>query len=197
MGPGAEGSTLPPDVELWLVRHGETGWSRDGKHTSTTDVPLTARGEDQARAVAEQMRGVGFDLVLTSPLGRARRTAGLAGFPDAVPDEDLVEWRYGDYEGVTTAQIRERVPGWTVWTHPCPNGEAPDAVARRLDRVVDRVREQHGRVLVFGHGHASRALAARWVDLPVRDGRIFVLGTATVSALGSEHGAPAVLRWNA
>lgn len=184
-------------AELWLVRHGETRWSSAGKHTSTTDLPLTDDGEDQARSLAPRLAGTGFDLVLTSPLDRARRTAELAGFPDAVPDDDLAEWRYGDYEGMTTPQIRERVPGWTVWSHPCPGGESAAQVAARLDRVVHRVCGHGGRALVFGHGHASRVLAARWLGLAAEQGRLLVLGTATLSTLGHEHEEPAVLRWNA
>jgi probable phosphoglycerate mutase len=183
-------------TELWVVRHGETEWSAAGRHTSTTDVPLTAAGEQAARAVGERLRGTRFDLVLTSPRIRARQTAALAGFPDAEVDADLAEWSYGDYEGVTTAQIRETVPGWTVWTHPCPGGEDAGQVGERLDRVVARVRRHGGRVLVVGHGHASRVLAARWLDQPVVEGRNFYLDTATVSVLGFEHESPVVARWN-
>ena len=183
-------------TELWVVRHGETEWSASGRHTSTTDVPLTPAGEQAARAVGERLRGIAFDLVLTSPRSRARRTAALAGFPDPEVDEDLAEWAYGDYEGVTTAEIRQTVPGWTVWTHPCPGGEDAEQVGRRLDRVVARVRAHGGRVLVVGHGHASRVLAARWLDQPVTEGRFFRLDTATVSVLGYEHESPVVTRWN-
>src|SRR3954447_26714223 len=124
--------------DVWLVRHGETEWSRDGRHTGSTDLPLTSEGEAAARALAPRLAGETFALVLTSPLERARRTAALAGFPDAEVDPDLVEWRYGDYEGVTTDQIRETVPDWTVWTHPCPGGESAEEVSVRLDRVVER-----------------------------------------------------------
>jgi len=185
------------DIELWVVRHGETEWSATGRHTSTTDVPLTPAGEQAARALARRLAGTTFDLVLTSPRERARRTAALAGFPDAEVDDDLSEWAYGDYEGVTTAAIRESVPGWTVWTHPCPGGESAAEVGRRLDRVVARVRTHGGRVLVVGHGHASRVLAARWLDQPVEEGRNFALDTATVSVLGYERETPVVVRWNA
>lgn len=181
---------------MWLVRHGETEWSRDHRHTSTTDLPLLPDGERVAKALAERLAGTEFALVLTSPRQRAQRTAELAGFPDAEVDEDLVEWAYGDYEGVTTEEIRRTVPGWTVWTHPSPGGESPEQVAARLDRVVARVGGAAGPVLVFGHGHALRALAARWLGLPVTDGRLFRLDTATVSVLGHEREAPVVLRWN-
>ena len=182
--------------ELWIVRHGETEWSAGGRHTSTTDVPLTPAGEDAARLVGDRLAGTTFDMVLTSPRQRARRTADLAGFPDAHVEDDLVEWAYGDYEGVTTATIRESVPDWTVWTHPCPGGESAEQVGVRLDRVVAKVRAHGGRVLAFGHGHASRVLAARWLSQPVAEGRLFRLDTATLSVLGYERESPVVARWN-
>lgn len=158
---------------------------------------MTAAGEEQARALTPRLAGTRFDLVLTSPRQRARRTAELAGHPDAVVDEDLREWEYGDYEGLTTPQIRETVPGWTVWSRPSPGGEDAEQVAARLDRVVANVRGRGGRALVFGHGHASRALTMRWLGLPVTDGRMFRLDPATISVLGYEHESPAVSRWNA
>lgn len=182
--------------QVWLVRHGETEWSRDHRHTSVTDIPLTEDGERVARGLAERLRGRDFPLVLTSPRSRARTTAGLAGFPDAEIDEDLVEWGYGDYEGITTEEIRKTVPGWTLWTHGAPGGEPAEEVTRRLDRVVDRVRRADGDVLVFAHGHSLRALAARWLGLPVGEGRLFRLDTATVSVLGHERETPVLLRWN-
>ena len=183
--------------EVWLVRHGETAWSRDHRHTSTTDLPLTDVGVEVAHGLAGRLGAVGFDLVLTSPRQRARRTAELAGFGDrAVVDEDLVEWDYGDYEGITTLEIRETVPGWTVWTHPSPGGETAEQVTERLDRLVGRVRGVPGRVLLFGHGHALRAFTARWIGQPVNEGRNFVLDTATISVLGYERDTPVVLRWN-
>jgi broad specificity phosphatase PhoE len=182
--------------ELWLVRHGETEWSRDGRHTSHSDIPLTDKGVQVARELAGRLAGTAFDLVLTSPRERARRTAELAGFTDVDTDEDLVEWDYGDYEGITTAQIREHDPGWTVWTHPTPGGESAEQVTARLDRVVARVRRHGGRALLFGHGHALRALAARWIEQPVDEGRFLRLDTATVSVLGYERDNPVILRWN-
>jgi broad specificity phosphatase PhoE len=181
---------------VFLVRHGETEWSRSGKHTSVTDLPLTPEGEHVAASLRERLAGESFDLVLTSPRQRARRTAELAGFPDAEIDDDLVEWNYGDYEGITTAEIRETVPGWTVWNDPVPNGETAAEVAARLDRVNARLAAVPGDVLVFGHSHALRGLTARWLELDVTEGRHFVLNTATVSTLGWERGSPAVLRWN-
>ncbi|WP_141014631.1 histidine phosphatase family protein [Nocardioides sambongensis] len=184
------------DVELWLVRHGPTEWSEAGRHTSVTDLPLLPSGEDRARALAGRLAPQRFDLVLSSPRRRARRTAELAGFAEAEVDPDLAEWSYGEYEGLTTAQIREQVPGWTIWTHPAPGGESDVEVAARLDRVVRRARGVR-RTLVFAHGHSLRALAARWLGLPVGDGRLLRLDTATVSALGFERETAVVLRWNA
>ena len=182
--------------EVWLVRHGPTEWSRDHRHTSVTDLPLLPDGEQAAQALAARLADVEFALVLTSPRLRARRTAELAGFPEAEVDDDLTEWAYGDYEGVTTEQIRERVPDWSVWTHPSPGGETAEQVTARLDRVVERLSSVDGRALVFGHGHALRVLAARWLGLPAADGRHFRLDTATVSALGHERENPVLLRWN-
>ena len=181
--------------ELWLCRHGETEWSRDGRHTSTTDLDLTAEGEEVATTLAERLAGTSFDLVLTSPRLRARRTAELAGFDPQV-DDDLVEWAYGDYEGVTTDEIRQTVPGWTVFTHPTPGGESAEEVGVRLDRVVARARDHGGRVLVFGHGHSLRVLAARWLEQDVRDGRHLRLDTARICTLGYERETPVLLRWN-
>jgi broad specificity phosphatase PhoE len=193
-----DGSRSDGDVpEVWLVRHGETEWSRDHRHTSVTDLPLTEVGVRVAAELGARLAGVGFDLVLTSPRLRARHTAELAGFPEAHAEGDLVEWAYGDYEGVTTQEIRETVPDWTVWTHPTPGGETADQVSARLDRVVGRARAQGGRVLLFGHGHALRALAARWIGQPVDEGRFLRLDTATVSVLGYERETPVILRWNA
>ena len=183
-------------TELWLVRHGETEWSRDGKHTSTTDLPLTEHGIEVARGLRPRLADVDFARVLTSPRQRARVTAELAGFADATPDEDLVEWAYGDYEGVTTAEIRTTVPGWTVWSHPVPGGETPEQVSERLDRVIATVRADSGRTLVFAHGHSLRALTARWLEQPVTDGRYYRLDTSTVSVLGYERETPVLLRWN-
>jgi broad specificity phosphatase PhoE len=188
--------SVPDGAQLWLVRHGQTEWSRDGRHTSTTDLPLLPQGEEVARGLRDRLDDTDFSLVLTSPRQRARSTAELAGHHDAVVDADLAEWAYGEYEGVTTAEIRERVPGWTVWTHPCPGGESAEQVEERLDRVVTRLRAAEGPALVFGHGHALRALTARWLGLPVTDGRLFRLDTATVSILGHERESPVVLRWN-
>lgn len=183
--------------DVWLVRHGETEWSRAFRHTSTTDVALTPEGEAAALGLRDRLAGVPFALVLTSPRSRARRTAELAGFAQAQVDEDLAEWGYGDYEGLTTRQIREQVPDWTIWTHSAPGGEAPEHVATRLDRVVSRARAVAGPVLLFGHAHSLRALAARWIGQPPQAGAWLRLDTASVSRLGHERETPVVVRWNA
>lgn len=183
-------------AELWVVRHGQTSWSAEGRHTSTTEAELTDVGVDQARAVAPALADAAFDHVLTSPRARARRTAQLAGFAEAVVDEDLTEWDYGKYEGLTTPQIRESEPDWTVWTHGCPGGESVQDVGQRLDRVVQRVRSAEGRTLVFAHGHSLRVLAALWLGLDVADGRVLEIDTATVGVLGDDRGQPVVRRWN-
>lgn len=189
--------------ELWLVRHGATEWSTAGKHTSVTDLPLLPAGEQGARDLAPRLADVGFDAVLSSPRHRARRTADLAGFPDAVVDDALVEWDYGDYEGVTTEEIRRSVPGWTVWTHPCPGGEDAAAVTARLDGLLARLAaigddaRTGGRVLLFAHGHTLPALTARWLGLPVEQGACFALDTSTISVLGHHREQPVVRRWNA
>ena len=185
-------------AEVVLVRHGETEWSRSGRHTGTTDLELTPAGCAAASALAGVLSAWTFSLVLTSPLRRARDTAGLAGYGDVAEVEPaLVEWTYGDYEGLTTPQIRETVPGWTVWTHPSPGGESAAEIGGRVDGVIARVREVEGPVLLVAHGHVLRVLAARWLGLASREGRSFVLDPATVSVLGWERETPAVRRWNA
>ena len=184
--------------EVWLVRHGETEWSRDGRHTSRTDLPLTAHGEAEARALAPALGGVRFDLVLASPRVRAADTAVLAGYPEAETDADLTEWDYGEYEGLTTPTIRQSAPGWELWTHPTPGGETGEQVAARADRIIARVlAEAPERALLVSHGHFLRALAARWVGRPPRFGRHLLLGTATLSILGWERDNRTLARWNA
>ena len=183
--------------ELWLVRHGETEWTKTLQHTSTTDVPLTDVGEDQARALGARLAGHDFALVLSSPKGRALDTCRLAGLGDRVEtDENLTEWNYGDYEGVTTADIRKDVPGWTVWDGPIPNGETPAEVAARARRVIDRATGADGDVALFAHGHFLRVLTATWLDLPPEGGRLFALGTATISVLGYERETRVIRQWN-
>ncbi len=186
----------PVERQLWLARHGETEWSKLGRHTGRTDMPLTDEGREQAGRLAELLRGRPFGLVLTSPLQRAATTARIAGFPDAVPEPDLMEWDYGAFEGLTTPQIRETYPGWTIWLGPVPDGETIEDISARADRVIARVRAVDGDVLVFAHGHLLRVLAARWLDMPATAGAHFALATATTSLLGWERGAPVIERWN-
>ena len=183
--------------ELWLIRHGETEWSRLGRHTGRTDVPLTEAGRGQARAVARKLRGHTFALVLSSPLSRALDTASLAGFGDRVEtSDDLLEWDYGADEGRTTAEIRKSRPAWTVWRDGPAGGESAEQVAARVDRVIERVRSGSGDGLVFAHGHVLRILAARWLGEPATEGRLYALSTATVSVLGWERETAVMERWN-
>jgi probable phosphoglycerate mutase len=183
--------------DLWLCRHGETEWSRSGRHTSSTDLGLTPAGEEAARRCGAQLAELRFDLVLTSPLLRARTTAELAGHPDALVDGDAAEWDYGELEGLTTPEIRRTEPGWTIWQGKVPGGETVGDVAARADRLVERVRRQATeRALLFGHGHLLRVVGARWLDLPGERGEQLRLGTATLCQLGWEREAPAIERWN-
>jgi len=183
--------------EVILVRHGATEWSENGRHTGRTDLPLTDKGLDQARAVSSRLRGRSFALVLTSPLQRARATCELAGYGDrSEVADDLLEWDYGDYEGRTTAEIRETVPGWTVWSHELPNGESIERVAARADRVIERALATDGDTALFAHGHILRVLTARWCELVPQEGRRFVLGTGTLSVLGWEHEYRTIRVWN-
>ncbi len=193
--------------DLVLIRHGETEWSRALRHTSYTDLPLTEHGEDQARAVAKLLDRDGLGLVLTSPMRRARRTAELAGLEPAEVDPDLMEWDYGGYEGMTTAEIREARPGWDLWTEgvapgpPGHPGEGPEQIGARADRVLQRLRPvlddpEAADVLIVAHAHLLRVLTARRIGLPPAAGALFRLGTATVSRLGTEHGRPVISAWN-
>jgi probable phosphoglycerate mutase len=182
---------------MFLVRHGQTEWSRTGRHTGRTDIPLEPTGREEAAGVGSALRGDRFALVLTSPLARALDTCALAGFADAAEIcDDLVEWDYGDYEGMTSEQIRDVCPGWTLWTEGVPGGESPADVGRRADRVIDRARAAGGDALCFAHGHVLRVLAARWLGLPPVGGRLLALGSGSVSVLGWEREAPVVERWN-
>jgi len=184
-------------TELYLVRHGETAWSKSGQHTSVTDLTLTEHGEEEARALRERLDPASFGLVLCSPRRRAQDTARLAGFEAFEVEPHLAEWDYGDYEGLTSAQIRERHQGWRIWFNGCPGGEDALQVRRRLTRVVDRVRNSGvDKAICFGHGHASRVLALAWLDFPIIFGQSFPLATASVSVLGKEKESWAVLRWN-
>jgi broad specificity phosphatase PhoE len=184
---------------VYLVRHGETEWSASGQHTGRTDIPLTDEGERKARGLRERLKGVTFDRVFTSPLQRAARTCALAGFGDAAKvDPDLLEWNYGDYEGRKSSEILADRPGWLLFRDGCPNGEQPADVGARADRVIARLRAADDQAIVFSSGHILRVLAARWLGLAPAEGRLFLLGTASVSVLGYEHnkGEPAVALWN-
>lgn len=182
--------------DIWLVRHGATEWSESGRHTGRTDIPLLDEGRALASRVAPALAGHPFALVLSSPLGRARETAALAGFPDATPAPLLHEWDYGVYEGVTTDAIRRDVPGWSIWDGTVPGGESIDQVADRARQVLERAAAADGDVLLFAHGHILRVLTAVYLGLDPHEGRRFVLDPATVSVLGSEHEWPALRRWN-
>lgn len=184
--------------EILLIRHGETTWSASHRHTSYTDLELTADGERQARALASMLSGRRFCRVLSSPRQRALRTAHLAGLQVDAVDPDLAEWDYGEYEGRTTADIHEDQPHWNIWTDGCPGGESPAQVGERLDRVLARVAPllERGSVALIGHAHSLRVLGARWIGLPPSAGGLLRLDTATVSVLGHEHGRGVILRWN-
>jgi broad specificity phosphatase PhoE len=188
-------------VEIVLARHGDTEWSHTGRHTSITDVPLTALGREQARRLgarfAERFGGIEFASVFTSPRRRARGTCELAGFEQAVVLDDLVEWNYGAYEGRTTEEIRRDVPDWTIFSHGAPGGESVEDVTARADRVIDFVTRSDGPVVLFSHGHFLRALGARWISLAAADGARLGLDTATLSALGHEREERVLWTWNA
>ena len=184
---------------VYLARHGETAWSLSGQHTGLTDLPLTERGDRNARRLGERLRGLTFARVLTSPLQRARRTCELAGFAQvAEVCDDLVEWNYGQYEGRRTPEILTERPDWQLFRDGCPGGESPGQIAARADRVIAKVREVQGNVLLFSSGHFLRVLAARWLGLGADGGRWFVLSTASLSMLGYEHklSEPAIRLWN-
>lgn len=185
------------ETQVWLVRHGETEWSKSGRHTGTTDLPLTPEGVAAATALKDTLAGTTFDLVLCSPRLRARHTAELAEVTNVTIDGDLVEWNYGDYEGRTRKDIQAERPDWSVWTDGAPNGESPDETKVRVDRVIARCRVAGGRVLLFAHGHILRTLAARWIDQPVAVGAHLPLDTAKVSVLSFDRGTPTIDRWNA
>ncbi|WP_194289857.1 acid phosphatase [Nocardia macrotermitis] len=188
------------EFRLVVLRHGETEWSKAHKHTGRTDIALTAAGERQAAAAREVLAGLALTepLVLCSPRQRASRTAELAGLTDVRTDDDLVEWDYGDYEGLTTPQIRESAPGWTIFTDPVPGGESAAQVRARADRVLAKVEPelQVRDVVLVGHGHFSRCLIARWAEFEVREARRFYLSTAGISVLGHEHGTRTILAHN-
>lgn len=187
-----------PNQQVYLIRHGETEWSLNGRHTGSTDLPLTENGRTLAGRLAPVLSRQRFALVLTSPLERARETCTLAGLGEhAAIDRDLMEWNYGEYEGLTSKQIDARAPGWMLFRDGCPGGETPEQAATRADRVIARARSAEGHVALFAHGHIFRVLAARWVGLPAAAGSHFLLDTATLSILSYYRGIPAVKCWNA
>lgn len=185
--------------QIYLARHGETEWSLSGRHTGLTDIPLTTRGEHNARNLGEALRDMPFNHVFASPLRRSWRTCELAGFGKVVKvDHDLVEWNYGDYEGKTTAEIHQQRPAWDVFRDGCPGGESVSQVAERAQHIIDRLRALDGDVLLFSHGHFLRAFAASWLGLEPAAGRCFFLNTAALSVVGYEHGRddPVIRLWN-
>jgi broad specificity phosphatase PhoE len=184
---------------IYLARHGETAWSLTGQHTGLTDLPLTKRGEQNARALGERLKGLTFSKVLSSPLQRARRTCELAGFGTAAQlDRDLLEWNYGQYEGRRTAEIHAERPNWQLFRDGCPGGESPEQVGARADCVVSRLQALDGNVLIFSSGHFLRVLAARWLGVESAAGRFFLLSTASLSAVGYEHNLsqPVIRLWD-
>jgi probable phosphoglycerate mutase len=188
-------------MELWLVRHGETQWSADGRHTSVTDIPLTEHGRERARELREFLKGRRFAAVFVSPMERARETCAIAGYGDvAVVDRNLMEWNYGESEGKTTAEMRARYgPSWSVWTNEIVGGESVEAVGARADKMIARAvaaAGEDGQVALFAHAHILRILTARWIGLPAVDGAKFALGTGSVSVLGFERETRVVSRWN-
>jgi broad specificity phosphatase PhoE len=185
--------------EVYLARHGETAWTLSHQHTGRSDIPLTARGECNARSLGQRLQGMAFTKVIVSPLVRARRTCELAGFSEgAVIDPELMEWDYGRYDGLRTAEIRQEQPEWSLFRDGCPDGESVAAVGARADRLIARLRAESGHVLLFGHAHFFRVLAARWLGLPASEGRLFYLSTASLSVLGYKHSPsePVVRLWN-
>jgi broad specificity phosphatase PhoE len=185
------------NLQLWLIRHGETDWSLSGAHTSRTDIPLTARGKERAARVRDYLAHRSFSLVLTSPMERARETCRIAGYGDVAQiDENLREWDYGVYEGRTTAEIRKEQPDWSIWDAPPPEGEAVEHVAARTQQVIDRAIQSGGDVALFAHAHVLRILTATWLGLPPRDGRLLALGTGSVSTLGFERETRVISTWN-
>jgi broad specificity phosphatase PhoE len=184
-------------VNVFPIRHGETAWSVSGQHTGTTDIPLTESGRRLAAGFRPVLAKHRFALVLVSPMQRAQETCTLAGLgQSAVTDPDLREWNYGRYEGLTPPQVQEMAPGWLIFRDGCPDGESPEQVGARVDRVIARAKASAGDVALFGHGHVLRVLAARWLGLPATAGCHFMLSTGTLSVLSDYHGIPAVRVWN-
>ncbi len=192
-------ATNPALPKVYLARHGETAWTMSGQHTGRTDIPLTAKGEDDAQLIGQRVAHLTFGHVFTSPLQRAKRTCELAGYGHATVDPDLMEWDYGEFEGKKTAEIRAVWPGWRLLFDGAPKGETKDEITIRADRVVNRIKALSGNVLVFAHGHYLRVLAARWVGADVTFAANLLLGTSSISVLSFDHGKleePAIMLWN-
>jgi broad specificity phosphatase PhoE len=187
-------------AQIFLIRHGETAWSKSGQHTGRTDLPLNEQGEQEARTLVERLRAIKFSHVFTSPRQRARRTCELAGLGSVAEIEpDLAEWDYGDYEGLRSAEIFKLQPDWNLFRDGCPHGEMPAQISGRADRLIARLRTLEGNVALFSHGHFGRVLAARWIGLPVNAAQRFLLSTASLSILGYEHNSvaePVISLWN-
>lgn len=182
--------------EIWLARHGETEWTVSRRHTGSTDIPLTDRGREQARSLGSSFEDIEFDLVLSSPASRAIETAGLAGLQPVI-EPRLHEWDYGEYEGLTTAEIQVERPDWFLFRDGCPGGEDPTGIGQRLEPLLDELRARDGqRIVLFGHAHCFRALAGCWLGLGAESGRALTLGTASLSVMGVEHGRAAIVHWN-
>ncbi len=187
-----------PEQQIYVIRHGETEWSLSGQHTGVTDIPLTENGRHLAKLLHPVLAKESFALVLTSPLQRAKETCKLSGLGDqAEVDSHLIEWNYGDYEGLTSDQIHRKIPGWLIFTDGAPGGETPEQVGERADHVIKRARAAKGNVALFAHGHILRVLVARWIDLPATAGRNFLLDTGTLNILSDYRGFPVVKTWNA
>ncbi len=185
----------PSEREIYLIRHGETEWSRDGKHTGLTDIPLTEKGEREAAALGRHIEKLTFDHLFSSPLKRAKETCFICGLEPQI-DNDLLEWNYGAYEGLTTAEIHKTVPGWNIFTHGAPGGETTEAVAKRGKRLLKKLEGLEGKIALFTSGHFSRAFLTCYLNLPIENGRQFILSTASLSILGYEHGMHALKLWN-
>ena len=188
-----------PLPKIYLARHGETAWSLSGQHTGRTDIPLTEQGEENARQLGNRLQGLTVSHVFSSPLQRAMKTCALAGFgANVTPEPLLLEWNYGDYEGLTTAHIHAERPDWFIFRDGCPGGESPDQIAARCDEMIQKMKALQGDILIFAHAHILRMLTTRWLDLAPEEGRLYFLSTASLSILGYEHDLtePVMRLWN-
>lgn len=188
---------INPEQQIYLIRHGETAWTKSGQHTSITDIHLTAEGERQARAMKERLQKISFEAVISSPMQRATATCDFAGLESKrLIDEDAMEWNYGKYEGLTSEEIREREEDWTIFSNGAPDGESLRDITVRADRMLKKLLAYRKRTALFSHGHFLRVLAARWLQLPAQEGRLFSLDVASISILGFEHRQHTIKLWN-